>query len=61
MLVVGLRAPLGLLLRDSWFYERAALLPYEFGPGSAFITTTAVLLTIFALLIWTDRKRRFKR
>jgi len=54
MLVVGLRSPLKSLLRDTWFYKRFEVLPYEFGLGSALITTMTLLIAIYIFLKWMD-------
>ncbi len=57
MLVVALRVPLSSLLRDSWFYRRVEVLPYEFGLESALITTMTILIAIYMSLKWVDHKK----
>lgn len=56
MLTVGLRAPISSLLQDSWLYKRFDVLPYEFGMGSALITTMTILITILIVLRWMDNR-----
>lgn len=57
MLVVVLRVPLGSLLRDSWFYRKFEVLPYEFGLESALITTMTILIVIYISLRLFDYKQ----
>jgi len=54
MLVVGLRAPLGSMLRETWFYRFTEVLPYEFGLESALITTMTILVSMYMALKWFD-------
>lgn len=52
--MVGLRAPLGSMLRETWFYRFAEVLPYEFGLESALITTMTILVAMYMALKWFD-------
>jgi len=58
MLVVALRAPLGSLLRDSWFYSMVQVVPYEFGLTGALITTLTILIAIYMSLTWFDFRKK---
>lgn len=58
MLTVGLRAPLGSLLRDSWMYKRTEVVPYEFEVESALILVMTILIAFYIILKWMDHGRK---